>query len=96
MAFFLSGLKYDDVMVCGVREGVSQKGVKFVTLTVVDIDGNTNNLSSSDPENMEYILKLKQGDKVDLRVVCAGGPQRQYAMIARGSGSVKLRDVTGY
>lgn len=96
MAFFLSGLEYRDVIVCGVREGTSKKGTRYVNLTVADAEGNTNNLSSSDPDNMDTILNLKQGERVDLRIVCAGGPQRQYAMIARGADSVRTRDVVGY
>lgn len=96
MAFFFSGLEYSDVLVAGVRDGQSKAGKPFVTLTVVDADGNTNTLSTSEPDTMAYCRNLHQGDKVDLRIVCAGGPQKQYAMIARGAGSVKLRDAGGY
>lgn len=97
MAFFFGGLVYPDVMVCGVRDGVSKKGVNYCTLTVVDKDGNTNDLSTSDPEQIQACHALMQGDRVDLRVVCAGGPKRQYAMIARGADSINPHGtVAGY
>ena len=97
MAFFFGGLEYNDVLVAGVRDGVSKQGKPFTTITVVDREGNTNSLSTSEPDTINQLHMLQQGDRVDLKIVCAGGPQKQYAMIARGSDSVMPHtDSKGY
>ena len=96
MAFFFGGLDYRDVMVVGVRDGVSNKGKPFATLTVADKDGNSNSLSTSEPVTIDILHGLKQGDVVDLKIVCAGGPQKQYAMIARGNDSVIVKSNGAY
>ena len=88
MAFFLSGVRYDGVMVVGTREGRTKAGKPFMSLTVADTDGNANTFSTTDESTMQSLRALQQGDLVDLRLVVAGGPQKQYAMIARESGSV--------
>lgn len=97
MAFFLSGVSYNDVMVTGWREGTSKQGNKYVSLSVCDKDGNSNNVSSSDDDTIRFIRGLKQGDRVNLKLVVAGGPKRQYVMIAHGiDGIYKCEDVAGY
>lgn len=88
MSFFFSNLQLNDVMVLGWREQVSKANKPFIILSVADSEGNANDVSTSEPETMASIRSLKQGDKVDLRLVCAGGPKKQYAMLARGSGAV--------
>ena len=88
MSFFFSNLQLNDVMVLGWREQVSKANKPFIILSVADSEGNANDVSTSEPETMASIRSLKQGDRVDLRLVCAGGPKKQYAMLARGSGSV--------
>ena len=83
MAFFLSGVRYDGVMVVGTRNGTTKQGKPFMSLTVADSDGNANTFSTTDEKTMQVLKALQQGDVVDLRLVVAGGPQKQYAMISR-------------
>ena len=90
MAFFFGNLLYDGVMVVGWRDGQTKAGKPFTSLTVADVSGNSNTLSSSEPETMDVIHTLGQGDVVNLRIVAAGGPQKQYAMIARGSDAIQI------
>ena len=94
MAFFFGGVQLYHQMFVGLREGVSKNGKPYVSITVTDDDGNVNQLSTSEPEHMQACRKLKQGQYVDLTIVCAGGPQRQYAMIAKAPLSVRLSDPT--
>lgn len=97
MAFFLSGVSYDDVMVTGWREGTSKAGKQYVSLSVCDKDGNTNSVSSSDEDTIRFIRGLKQGDRVNLKLVVAGGPKTQYVMISHGIDAIyKCDDVKGY
>lgn len=96
MAFFLSGLNYEGVMVAGWRDGVSKANKPFTTLTVTDNEGNVNTFSTSDPVTIEKVHALKVGYLVDLTIVCAGGPKKQYAMLAKGANSVRMHDQTGY
>ena len=97
MAFFLSGVRYDGVMVVGVREGRTKAGKPFLALTVADKDGNANSFSTTDPDTMHKLRALQQGDCIDLRLVVAGGPQKQYAMISREPNSVMPHaDTAGY
>ena len=96
MAFFLSGLKYEGVMVAGWRDGISKANKPYVTVTVTDTEGNVNTLSTSEPATIDVIHTLKQGDVIDMDVVAAGGPKKQYAMIARGANSVRPHGVQGY
>ena len=97
MAFFLSGVRYEGVMVVGTREGVTKAGKPFMALTVADKDGNANTFSTTDVECMAKLGALKQGDAIDLKLVVAGGPQKQYAMISRESDSVMPHvDGVGY
>lgn len=89
MAFFFGNLRLENVLVAGVRQETSKKtGKQFVVINVCDSEGNSNQLSTSEPEQMREALALHQGDRVDLRIVCAGGPNRQYAMISRKPGSI--------
>lgn len=100
MSFFFGNLKLENVLVAGVRDGVSKQNKPFTTVTVVDADGNTNTLSTSEPDSMACLKSLAIGDRVDLRIVCAGGPKKQYAMIARGANAVmpavQVSDSVGY
>lgn len=96
MAFFFSNVLYDGVMVVGWRDGQTKAGKPFTSLTVADASGNSNQLSTSEPETMNVIHGLSQGDVINLRIVVAGGPQKQYAMIARGSESIQLVNQKGY
>lgn len=97
MAFFLSGVRYEGVMVVGTRKGATKAGKPFVALTVADSDGNANTFSTTDPDCMQKLEALQQGDSVDLKLVVAGGPQKQYAMISREPDSVMPHvDGVGY
>lgn len=90
MAFFISGAQLYHQMFVGRREGQSKAGKPFVTITVSDEEGNVNQFSTSEPNNMQACRNLAVGDYVDLTLVCAGGPQRQYAMIANAPLSVRV------
>jgi hypothetical protein len=90
MAFFISGARLDHQMFVGRREGVSKNQKPFVTITVSDAEGNVNQFSTSDVSNMNLCRGLVVGDYVDLTLVIAGGPQRQYAMIANAPNSVRV------
>ena len=94
MAFFFGGAQLYHQMFVGLREGVSKNGKPYVSITVTDDDGNVNQLSTSEPEHMQACRQLRQGQYVDLTIVCAGGPQRQYAMIAKAPLSVRVSDST--
>lgn len=93
MSFFFGNLKLENVMVAGVRSDVTKAGKPFSTLTVVDDEGNVNQLSTTEPQTMQELKALQTGDRVNLRIVCAGGPKKQYAMLARGAGSVEPADA---
>lgn len=90
MSFFFSGVKLDDVMYLGCREGQAKNGNPFVTLSVADSEGHVNDISTSDADSMRYVRSLSQGERVNLRLVVAGGPKRQYAMLERGPNAVQL------
>lgn len=100
MAFFISGLQYEHCMVAGWREGYSKQNKPYVTLTVVDPDGNTNTLSTSEPQTMADVKTLVQGQIVDLTITVAGGPKKQYAMISKVPNAVRpagaATSATGY
>lgn len=98
MAFFISGLQYEQCLVAGWRKGNSKQGKPYVTLTVVDPDGNTNTLSTSEPTTMAMVEGLVQGEIVDLTITVAGGPNKQYAMISKVPDAVRpsSRVATGY
>lgn len=88
MAFFVSNALIEHQMVVGIREGVSKANKPYVSLSVSDDEGNVNSFSTSEPDAMAACRALQRGDYVDLRIVCAGGPQRQYAMIARNPAAI--------
>lgn len=92
MAFFFGGAQVYHQMFVGLREGTSKGGKAYVSITVTDDDGNVNQLSTSNPEHMAACRALRQGQYVDLTLVVAGGPQRQYAMIANAPMSVRVCD----
>lgn len=83
MAFFLSPVKYEHVLFAAAREGTSKAGRQFMTVTVVDDGGNTNQISTSEPDTMQAIRGCKAGDYLDLMLTVAGGPNKQYCMIAK-------------
>lgn len=93
MAFFVSNAYLYNQMVASTREGVSKANKPYIELTVLDDDGNVNRLSTTDPQTMVAVRSLQKGDYVDLRVVLAGGPSRQYAMLGRGD-SVRISDAS--
>ena len=92
MAFFISGALVQNQMVLGVQERTTKANKPFVMLSVADMDGNANSFSCSEPETMAVIRSLRQGQHVDLRLVIAGGPNKQYAMVARGADAVTVLD----
>lgn len=92
MSFHLKNVLLENVMVCGVRTGTSKSNRQYLSLTVVDGGGFTNELSTSEPSTIEYCLTLRQGDKVNVRVMAHGDRQRQYLMIDNVEDSVVLLD----
>lgn len=92
MAFFVGDAWVFHQMVAGVKEGQSKRGNAYVELTVLDDDGNVNKYASSEVSNMTAIRSLVKGDYVDLRLVLAGGPSKQYAMVSRKPNSVRVSD----
>lgn len=88
MAFFLSPVKYEHVLFAASREGTSKAGKQFMTVTVVDDGGNTNQISTSNPDTMQVFRSCKAGDYLDLQLTVAGGPNKQYVMIANVPDSV--------
>lgn len=93
MSFFLQGVEMNGVMVVGIRDGESNAGKRFCSLTVADDAGNVNTFSTSDPVHINELHALQRGDMVDLTLVAAAGPQKQYAMIANEPGSVRVHDA---
>ena len=85
MAFFFGSLLLQGARVVGVKEGTSKKGSPYVSLSVIDSDNNTNELTTSSEEGMRIARSLSFGDVVDLTICCAGSRDRQYAMIARSA-----------
>ena len=98
MAYFISGALLQNQMVLGVQARMTKANKPFLMLSVADSEGNANQFSCSDPDAMAIIRTLRQGDHVDLRLVIAGGPNKQYAMVQRGGDSVLVaqRDSLGY
>lgn len=92
MAFFLQGVEMNGVMVVGTRDGVSKANKPFASLTVADDAGNVNTFSTSDPMHINELHALQRGDMVDLTLVAAAGPEKQYCMIANEPGSVRVHD----
>lgn len=93
MAFFIDGARLENQLVCGVAERMTKANKPFVMLTVCDDEGNSNQFSTSDPQTMAEVRNLRQGQHVNLVLVIAGGPNKQYAMISRRPNSVVLSDA---
>jgi hypothetical protein len=84
MAFLFRNLIAEGYRVVGTNSGISKKtGKPWVSLTVVDEGGSTNEVSSTEPEIVGIMQTLRFGDVVDMRLTVAGGPKSQYAMISQ-------------
>lgn len=96
MSFHLPVALLRNQMVCGTRVGTSKSNRQFLSMTLVDDNGITNEVSTSDPDIIAYCQTLRQGDHVDLSVLAHGDRERQYLMISKVPNPVTLTDPSGY
>lgn len=92
MAFHVPAALYPDVMVCAIREGVSKNGRNYLSMSISDTNGATNDVSTSDEATIAYCKTLKQGDRIDLWLMLHADQKRSYMMIANVEHNVTLRE----